>query len=209
MVGAHLTFRVSDVGLAPPPVDVRLSLTRGRRDSTLLVKRLHEGPVAKLVEWVESFHPETLSLGSDGVVFARMEDMTPPWEAITRAGAAITATVTMAGEISLMSAGARTASAISRALVPGEIELGPVSQPARIGRFLTSGQEDALTAAVQSGYYRIPRPVNLHELAHRMHVSSASLSERLRRAEGRVITRFVELGKVSRWDVPGAPSGHS
>ena len=59
---------------------------------------------------------------------------------------------------------------------------------------LTPLQEDALRSAVDTGYYRIPRPLNLHQLAAKSDVTAASFSERLRRAEGRVITQYVAMG---------------
>ena len=67
-------------------------------------------------------------------------------------------------------------------------------------RLLTDPQDQALRAAVHNGYYRIPRPLNLQQLAKHLHISSASLSERLRRAEGRVLTRYVHQGGVTPWD---------
>ena len=57
---------------------------------------------------------------------------------------------------------------------------------------LTPAQEDALRRAVALGYYHIPRSIHLSELAAKLQVSPAALSERLRRAEARLVTHFVE-----------------
>lgn len=52
---------------------------------------------------------------------------------------------------------------------------------------LTSTQLEALDAALEAGYYDIPRDVTLRELAERLGVSASSLSERIRRAEARLV----------------------
>ena len=57
-----------------------------------------------------------------------------------------------------------------------------------------------LRIAVSAGYYRIPRLLNLKQLAARLNVTSASISERLRRAEGRVVVQYVTRGGRSPWD---------
>lgn len=75
-------------------------------------------------------------------------------------------------------------------------------------RLLTEAQADALRAAVRAGYYRIPRPLTLHDLADRLGVTAASLSERLRRAEGRVLTRYAEQATLPSHDGrDGPPDG--
>lgn len=64
------------------------------------------------------------------------------------------------------------------------------SAPAR--GLLTEPQLEALRTADEIGYYRIPRPVNLRMVAKRLGSSAASLSERLRRAEAKVIRHYLE-----------------
>ncbi|WP_049898771.1 bacterio-opsin activator domain-containing protein [Halococcus agarilyticus] len=53
---------------------------------------------------------------------------------------------------------------------------------------LTEAQHDALTAAVEQGYYEIPREVNAKELAAEFGVSHQALSERFRRATKSLVT---------------------
>jgi hypothetical protein len=52
---------------------------------------------------------------------------------------------------------------------------------------LTSAQHDALRLAVEEGYFAVPRRTNLVDLGDRLEISSQSLSERLRRAERKVL----------------------
>lgn len=53
-------------------------------------------------------------------------------------------------------------------------------------------QRRALTAAVEAGYYEIPRAVSLDDLADDLDVPRSTLSYRLRRAEERLAVAFVE-----------------
>jgi hypothetical protein len=56
---------------------------------------------------------------------------------------------------------------------------------------LTERQRELLEAAVAAGYYETPRECTLSELADRLGVAKSSLSETLRRAEGRVASDYV------------------
>lgn len=76
--------------------------------------------------------------------------------------------------------------------------LRPVAREHRIRRTsagvadvpsLTPSQDDALTRAVALGYYHVPRGIHLSQLAVKLGVSPAALSERLRRAETRLVTQ--------------------
>ncbi len=52
---------------------------------------------------------------------------------------------------------------------------------------LTATQLEALDAALEAGYYDIPRDITLRDLAESLGVSASSLSERIRRAEARLV----------------------
>ena len=52
-------------------------------------------------------------------------------------------------------------------------------------------QVEALTAAVQHGYYETPREIELDELAEILDIPRSTLSYRLRRAEAHLATSFV------------------
>ena len=53
---------------------------------------------------------------------------------------------------------------------------------------LTSHQRNALVAAVEHGYYQVPREITIRELAAELNISHQSLSELLRRATEKLIT---------------------
>jgi len=52
-------------------------------------------------------------------------------------------------------------------------------------------QKEALTAAVEYGYYETPRDIELGDLADELDMSRSTLSYRLRRAEAHLATSFV------------------
>lgn len=57
---------------------------------------------------------------------------------------------------------------------------------------ISAAQRAALRAAVEAGYYRTPREVDLSELADDLDVPRSTLSYRLRRAEAALATSFVD-----------------
>ncbi len=57
---------------------------------------------------------------------------------------------------------------------------------------LPAEQRRALHAAVDRGYYETPRRIDLETLAEALEVPQSTLSYRLRRAEARLVTAFVE-----------------
>lgn len=58
---------------------------------------------------------------------------------------------------------------------------------------LTQRQLAMLRAAIAAGYYATPRRVTTSALAARLGISQTTLSEHLRKAEGRLMERFSEL----------------
>jgi hypothetical protein len=67
------------------------------------------------------------------------------------------------------------------------------------GRFgLTSEQFEALTAACEQGYFRVPREADLDELAAELDISHQALSERLRRGTDALITETLLVGEGNR-----------
>lgn len=73
-------------------------------------------------------------------------------------------------------------------------------RPSRLGpavlrrATLTPAQDEAVRLAFAQGYYRIPRSLNLCELASKGGISAAAMSERLRRAEARIVASYMGEG---------------
>lgn len=56
---------------------------------------------------------------------------------------------------------------------------------------LTSGQREALVTAFEGGFFEIPRETNLVEIGEKLGVSGQAASERLRRAERKIVRKTV------------------
>jgi hypothetical protein len=56
---------------------------------------------------------------------------------------------------------------------------------------LASKQKEAITIAFRNGYYNFPRKINLDELAKSMKVSKQTFRENLRKAEAKIIPKFI------------------
>ena len=79
------------------------------------------------------------------------------------------------------------------------IRKGPKTGPERPG--LTVEQYETLVAAIERGYYEVPREVSVQELADEFGISDQSVSERLRRACSRILaTELNVAGANSRPD---------
>ena len=68
-------------------------------------------------------------------------------------------------------------------------------EPGRGGQYgLTDSQFEALRAASEAGYYKVPREVTANELSEELGISHQALSERLRRAQDALVTEMILVG---------------
>jgi predicted DNA binding protein len=71
----------------------------------------------------------------------------------------------------------------------------------RHGRYgLTDAQHETLVAALERGYYEIPRGVDMDELSGELGISHQALSERLRRAHRTLVEEVVDIGDPADHD---------
>lgn len=69
------------------------------------------------------------------------------------------------------------------------------------GRYgLTADQFEALEAALEAGYYEIPRNIDQSDLAEQLGISHQALSERLRRATGALVEDALLVGAAPNHD---------
>lgn len=61
-----------------------------------------------------------------------------------------------------------------------------------IGLQLTDAQQEALIAAIESGYLEIPRECSLSDLATELDITESATSERIRRAVKKVVTQVID-----------------
>lgn len=190
-------------GFTPPPIGLRLKLIPAHSHWTLFVQPLAPSSMGQLVGWLEAWSPLRIEFGSRDVLRADFDPLPEAWSARFRLLDLDMLRLSTNGDAVASISGPRPAlAAFSRlvSLPDSHIEVRRLADEPLNARLLTPAQDQALREAVHAGYYRIPRPLNLHQLAGRLDVSCSSLSERLRRAEGRVITRYVNAGGRSPWD---------
>ena len=64
-------------------------------------------------------------------------------------------------------------------------------------RSLTPEQDEALRAAVDHGYYETPREIETYKRAEELEIPGSTLSYRLRRAEAKLATEYVDDRQLS------------
>jgi len=79
-----------------------------------------------------------------------------------------------------------------------ECEVGRVRQRVNPARLLTDRQRELLLAAVDLGYYDVPRRATLTEVADHVGIAKSTCSETLQRVQRTVIREFVD-------DLPSRP----
>lgn len=62
---------------------------------------------------------------------------------------------------------------------------------------LSREQREALTAAIEHGYYETPREIDLGELAEKLDVPRSTLTYRVRRAEAQIAKQFIDHEPVT------------
>ena len=76
------------------------------------------------------------------------------------------------------------------------------SNPATYGEFeITPDQRDTLVAALDAGYFDVPRSVTVEDLADRFGISSQAVSQRLRRGHANLIRNTLVAHDRQRPDV--------
>lgn len=199
---ARFTASASHLGFPPPPVTLRLKLLQGPRCWSLFLQPQAASRVAQIVEWLEPWSPLRIEFGSRRVLRADFDPLPAEWLARYRSIELEMLVLYPDGSALATVVGPHAALAAFGHLLLSStaIRINRVGGIAPDVPLLTKPQDEALRAAIAAGYYHIPRPLTLRQLAARMDVSPASLSERLRRAEARVLTRYAEHGGTSPWD---------
>lgn len=203
-VVARIRTSAEQLGFARPPMALRLKLLTGSRHSSLFIRPEAEGRLAAIVEWLEPWSPMRIEFGSRSILRADFDPLPAAWAERFHAVEVQSLLLYPDGGAVATLVGAHAAlAAVGRRLVAQgdhDLQVRRVADAPRDTPLLTHAQDEALRAAVDAGYYKIPRPLTLHQLAARLGISPASLSERLRRAEGRIIMRYTQDGATTPWD---------
>jgi hypothetical protein len=214
-VSCRVHAQAADLGFTPPPLSLRVKVVKAGGSASLFVQSVPPGPVGRALEWLEPFAPIRIEFGPNHVLRADFDPLPHEWRRafggvdldlllLSPDGAAVASVVGPRAAI------ARFAAALERH--SHRLDVRHLAPAKPTPGLLTPPQEAAIRAAVQHGYYDIPRPINLRDLAAKLGVRSGSLSERLRRAEGRIIRQYAASG-AWRMDAPndgdGPARGHA
>lgn len=199
VVGARFELQSHVLGFPPPPVALRARLAKSREGWSLYVVPLAPTAPGAVLDWLSSAGPKRVEMGPNGVLRLDFAALPSAWAEAFHGVEIDMLRLATDGRADVSILGTRQAIqrfAARLAENHANVALSRVQPVAEPRKLLTDPQEEALRTAVRAGYYRIPRPLNLHELADQLGITAASLSERLRRAEARVITKYVEAGDV-------------
>ena len=192
------------IGLPPPPARLKLKVASAPEfGAHLFIERDGALPCGAVVDWLLPIDPIRIVFSARGALRADLQGLPPAWEEMFRGLAVDAITVDPSGSASISVRGRRrVVAAFAQRLCSGNarFRMHSVTDAPPQTRLLTDAQDEALRAAVRTGYYLIPRPLSLRQLARHLDISSASLSERLRRAEARVLSRYVNEGNASPGD---------
>lgn len=193
----------SALEFALPPTSLRLKLFAATRYWSLFLQPIEQGSrLAPILAWIEPWSPLRIEFGSRQVLRADFDPLPTAWlkrfRSVDLQDLIIhpndIAIATVRGTHAALAAFARTLTTDT------DVNVHQVQDAPRDRPILTASQDKTLRAAVEAGYYQIPRPLNLRQLADKLGISSASLSERLRRAEAHVILHYTRNGNVTPWD---------
>jgi hypothetical protein len=194
-VTAGLVAHAADLGFPAPPVPVRLTLAASADHWTIFIQPTRRASAAQIIDWLAPLRPLRAQFGTSGTVLADLPRPAPAFWRTPVARAEVDALhIDPDGEATLTVRGSRAGIAtFTRRLhaVQAPAVLTRLAHGGASARLLTPPQEEALRAALALGYYRIPRALNLQQLAAQLHIGSASVSERLRRAEARLVTSYL------------------
>jgi hypothetical protein len=193
-------------GFSPPPCDVHIKLLPGSAlgDSWTLLAHAAAGKPEMLARWLRP-HP-----GVEGIrvapglapklLRATLAEIPPAWAMVASHARVHHLDLSPEGHASWFVEGVRAQVwALVKRLeeAPGpplparEVRCRPV-HAGRSDAPVSRRQFETLATAVALGYYEIPHRIDLRTLATHSGVSLGSASELLRRAEGAVLTHYVD-----------------
>lgn len=199
-IGARFEVPAKQLGLEPPAATTHLRFYPTATSCRLLVWN-SEPRKEPTLRWL-SHHGEFQLREPPGfdprVVQLEFQEVPAPWKALLERFPSPQIEVRADGTASISLQGTREdlqwfvehQQSIGRA--PTIERIGPDVAEESDGTLLTQRQHKALVLATTSGYYDVPRQVNLRELAVQMDISAGSLSELLRRAEERLAKAYLQ-----------------
>lgn len=199
-IGARFEVPSQQLGLEPPAAVTHLRFYPTADAHRLLVwsSQPHKEPTLR---WLSS-HGEFQLREPPGfdprVIQLAFHDVPPPWKMLLERFPSPQIEVRPDGTASISLQGSRedlqwfVENQRASGQAPTVERIGPDVARESEGTLLTPRQHKALALATTSGYYDVPRQVNLRELATQLDISAGSLSELLRRAEERLAKAYLQ-----------------
>lgn len=194
MIDVVVEFDAGEMGLTPPPSGIDISFVPSGDACALTVRTETESSIRPLADWLIAAGALNVEQFDRRLLRARLPRLPALCAEFSSVGAIREMRLApgVQGRAVLHGSRPDMLPAIARLREEGSIlTVRRVTRAVANVPLLTFAQFEALSMAAKSGYYQIPRPLNLHDLASRMGASTAALSERLRRAEGRIIVHYL------------------
>lgn len=199
-IGARFEVPSQQLGLEPPAATTHLRFYPTATACRLLVWS-SEPRKEPTLRWLSN-HGEFQLRDPPGfdprVIQLEFQDVPPPWKMLLERFPSPQIEIRPDGTASISLQGTRedlqwfVEHQQQAGRAPTIKRIGPDVAEESDGTLLTPRQHKALVLATTSGYYEVPREVNLRELATQMDISAGSLSELLRRAEERLAKAYLQ-----------------
>lgn len=192
---ARIELPLDALELPPPPVEIQLRF-QVRNNQLLLLLQSPDASSEVVGSWASS-------LGPDRAFSHLREGKEHRWlifEPIPRRWADLVARFELRQVTATPEGRARVVLVGDRRHLQGlidevrDVDLQSVKGLETEDDVLSDRQESAVRTALAEGYYKVPRDISLTQLAEKLDLSVSSISELLRRAEGRIIAEH--FGKI-------------
>lgn len=210
-VSRRLDLDCSTIGFSAPPCSVQLKFLPNEGKGWTLVGLTPPAQPPTVARWLEAYEPTSIEIASGlapKILHVNFEELPGTWRDMLGAVNVQLVELTPEGSASLFVEG--TSEEIDQFVEDLETrqdeastELAVRARKARTDNDdeeLTPRQTEILSRAVGLGYYEIPHNLTLRELADRLDLSVGTVSELLRRAEAKIITRHVDSWVKTRWE---------
>lgn len=203
-VARRVDLSCDAIGFSAPPCRVQIRFTPHEDDRWTLVALTPPAQPPAVARWLEAYEPTAIHVASGlapKALRATFDDLPEQWARILEKVRVRFVELTPDGAASLFIKG-------SPDEVQGFIESVRSEQPEARTRqtrsdddvSLSPRQMEVLSRAVGLGYYEIPHNITLRDLAERLDLTVGTVSELLRRAEGQILTSYVDAHMVSKWE---------
>ncbi len=194
-VAKRVDMNCTAAGFAAPPCPVHIRFEQSTSGWRLIILTPPGRPV-DVARWLEPYRPRKVDiepgLGPKSLT-VHFDKLPLPWQRFLATVAVHCVEMTPEGTASFFTdcAGSRLQSAMTDVQESPTVRVRE-SMSGQSAAALTPRQKEVLALAVALGYYEVPRRMNLRDLADRVNLSPAAVSELLRRGERLIILSYFD-----------------